>query len=202
MSQQNWSTLHICARWIFVFCTPGDMKFSSGPGLGRGFYAVNYVPQQLRMSLPLNGEPKERTGANYTLVPGISERSRRAHMAETITSVISVGTNAELVGLRNFVLEEAGFDVISTLDEHDALARIERGECGVLLMCYLVAKPVRQKLANALRKVCPNSRIVLITNEQLGKPEIADTFVYGVEGPEALIEVVGAAVEKVRRAGA
>jgi hypothetical protein len=123
-------------------------------------------------------------------------------MAETITSVISVGANAELLRLRNFVLQEAGFNVTSTLDEHDALARIERGECGVLLMCYSLEKPVRQRLADALRKFCPHSRIVLVTNEHLGKPEIADTFVYGMEGPEALIEVVGAAVERSRSAEA
>jgi DNA-binding NarL/FixJ family response regulator len=123
-------------------------------------------------------------------------------MAEIITKVISVGADAELVRLRNFVLQEAGFNVISTLDEHHALARIEQGECGVLVMCYSLAKTVRQRLADALRKSCPNSRIVLVTNEHLGKPEFADTFVYGVEGPEALIEVVGAAVEKARTAQA
>jgi hypothetical protein len=39
---------------------------------------------------------------------------------------------------------------------------------------------------------------VLIPNEHLGKPEFADTFVHGVEGPEALIEVVGAAIENTR----
>jgi CheY-like chemotaxis protein len=123
-------------------------------------------------------------------------------MAETSTSVISVGANPELVRLRNFVLQEAGFKVISTLDQHDALARIERGECGVLLMCYSLEKSVRQRLADGLRKFCPNSPIILVTNEHLGKPEFADTFVYGVEGPEALIEVVAAAVEKSRSAEA
>jgi vacuolar-type H+-ATPase subunit F/Vma7 len=123
-------------------------------------------------------------------------------MESASTTVISVGANAELVGLRNFVLQEAGFHVFSTLDEHEALARIERGECGVLLVCYSLAESVRRRLADALRKSCPISRMVLITNEHIDKPEFADFFVYGVEGPEALIDAVSAAVEKWRSAKA
>jgi DNA-binding NtrC family response regulator len=118
------------------------------------------------------------------------------------TTVVSVGANPELVRLRNFVLQEAGFNVISAIDEHDALARIERGECGVLLVCYTLTKSARQSLTEALRRACPGSRMVLITNERMDKPEFADFFVYGVEGPEALIQVVEAAVEKSRTADA
>jgi len=36
---------------------------------------------------------------------------------------------------------------------------------------------------------------VLITNEPLEKPEFADSFVYGMEGPEALIEAVSNAAK-------
>jgi len=117
-------------------------------------------------------------------------------------AVISVGAHPELVRLRDFVLQEAGFHVVSTLDEHEALARIERGECGVLLVCYTMTKSARQSLAEALRRACPGSRMVLITNEHIEKPEFADFFVYGVEGPEALIGALSAAVEKRRSAQA
>jgi DNA-binding NarL/FixJ family response regulator len=94
------------------------------------------------------------------------------------------------VKLRNFVLQEAGFNVISTLDEHDALARIEQGDCGVLLMCYSLPIEVRKKLAETLRSFCPGSRIVAIANKHVDEPFFADMFVYGVEGPEALIEAL------------
>src|SRR6266498_376904 len=97
-------------------------------------------------------------------------------MEPVSTTIISVGANAELVRLRNFVLQEAGFNVVSTLDEHDALARIERGECGVSLVCYSVGKAVRQRLAETFRKFCPDSRIVAITNEHMDKADFADTF--------------------------
>ena len=115
-------------------------------------------------------------------------------MSDASTTVISVGANPELVMLRNFVLQEAGFNVISTADEHDALARIERGECGVLLMCYSLRAEVRKKLAEALRSSCPGSRIVAVANKQMEKPIFADRFVYGIEGPEALIDAVRASM--------
>lgn len=103
--------------------------------------------------------------------------------------VISVGTNAELLWLRDSVLRSAGFDVLTKIDTQEALAFIERGDCGVLLLCYSLPLPSRKRLAEAFRAKCPEGRIVTITNEKT-EPEFADSFVYGVEGPEALIEAV------------
>lgn len=123
-------------------------------------------------------------------------------MPEKRTTVLSVGADFELVSLRNYVLQDAGFDVTSTLNEQEALARIERGECGVLLMCYSLPKEIRKNLAAALRRFWPASRVVLVVNEHIEKPDFADTFVYGVEGPEALIEAVASAAEKSRSAQA
>jgi CheY-like chemotaxis protein len=110
------------------------------------------------------------------------------------TTVISVGADPELLWLRNFVLQSAGFNVITTTDHKDALARIERGECGVLLVCDSLAKPVRQRLAEALRRFCPGARMILIADEPIEKPDFADTFVYGLEGPELLIEAIRGAM--------
>ncbi|HKR82669.1 MAG TPA: hypothetical protein VJS37_00770 [Terriglobales bacterium] len=117
------------------------------------------------------------------------------------STVISVGANPELLWLRNFVLQSAGFDVITTTNDRDVLARIERGECGVLLLCYSTAKAIRQELAAALRRFCHGSEIVAITNERIEKPDFADSFVYGVEGPEALIQALTNAAEKSQSAG-
>jgi len=116
-------------------------------------------------------------------------------MKGAIVKVLSVGANQELVWLRNFVLQSAGFHVISTTNDTDALASIKQGECGVLLMCYSLVRAIRQELAKAVREFCPCSRIILITNEPLEKPEFADSFVYGMEGPEALIEAASNAAK-------
>jgi DNA-binding NarL/FixJ family response regulator len=104
--------------------------------------------------------------------------------------VISVDGNPELLWLRNAVLKYEGFQVVTSLRHEDALAEIRRGDCGTLLMCYSMPRSSRQLLAEAFRQYCPGGRIVAITNEQMDKAEFADSFVYGVEGPEALIEVI------------
>jgi|SRR5215469_4026907 len=104
--------------------------------------------------------------------------------------VISVGSDPELLWLRNAALKSAGFDVESAEHHDHALAAIQRGHCGTLLICYSLKEPIRQALADAFRKHCPEGRIVEITNERMEKSDFADTFVYGVEGPEALIEAI------------
>jgi uncharacterized protein (DUF169 family) len=107
-----------------------------------------------------------------------------------VQKVISVGGNPELLWLRNAVLKCEGFDVSTILSHEDALEAIRQGDCGTLLMCYSLARSFRQLLAEAFRQHCPGGRIVAVTNEQMEKPEFADSFVYGVEGPEALIEAI------------
>jgi hypothetical protein len=107
--------------------------------------------------------------------------------------VISVGTLPELLWLREAVLKNAGFDVITITDERQALAKIKTVDCGVLLLCYSIDDETRQQLTQKYREACPDGRIVAITNAPLQPPPEADKFVYGVEGPEALIAAVGGA---------
>jgi hypothetical protein len=104
--------------------------------------------------------------------------------------VVSIGGDAELLWLRHAVLQTAGFDVLTTESEADALASIRRGECRVLLVCYSLSLGVRRRLAEAFRSHCPYGKILAITNTQLDKPEFADSFVYGLEGPEVLIQSI------------
>lgn len=69
----------------------------------------------------------------------------------------------------------------------EALASIERKECHAVLLGHSLSPSSRRKLAQAARKHCPGAHIVEIANRKLEKPEFADAFVYGVEGPEVLI---------------
>src|SRR3954452_4052042 len=104
--------------------------------------------------------------------------------------VISVGTLPDLVSLREAVLKKAGYRVVSAFSEAEALAKIYSGECGVLLLCYSVEEESRKHITKAFREVCPEGRIVSITNQPLNQSPDADAFVYGVDGPEALISAV------------
>jgi hypothetical protein len=57
-------------------------------------------------------------------------------------------------------------------------------------MCYSLSSPSRRGLAEAFRERCPKGRIVAIRNAKTERPEFADAFVYGVEGPEVLIDAL------------
>jgi DNA-binding NtrC family response regulator len=105
-------------------------------------------------------------------------------------NVLSVGADAELIWLRNAVLRSAGFKVVSTLDVNEALARIEAGDCGVLLVCYSLSRETIEELATRFRESCRDGRVVAVANENWDKPTFADTYVYGIEGPEALIDAI------------
>jgi hypothetical protein len=104
--------------------------------------------------------------------------------------VISVGKNRELLLLRDAVLKSAGFDVFTTDNESEALARVSRGDCGVLLVCYSTPLPIKRQVAVAFRKHCPQGRIIAVANEPVEKLEVADSLVFGIEGPEVLIDAL------------
>lgn len=107
------------------------------------------------------------------------------------TRVISVGTLPELLLLREAVLQQAGFRTFTASTPAEALLEIADGDCGVLLLCYSIPQVARAKLIEQYRDSCPDGRIVAISNERMDRPAEADTLVYGIEGPEALIAAVG-----------
>ncbi len=115
-------------------------------------------------------------------------------MAETRQyrrGVISVGTIPELLSLRQAVLESAGFEVFSTIKPLEAATRIRAADWAILLLCYSVSEEWRHALVKDFRAHCPDGGIVAVTNRpitQLAKD--VDELVYGIEGPENLIDAV------------
>lgn len=106
------------------------------------------------------------------------------------TRVLSVGSDPELLWLRHAVLKHAGFDVETITDAKEALEKIRAGSCDVLLVCYSFEVGTRKQLADTFRSRCPDGRIVSITNRQAAPPYFGDVLVYGIEGPEALIDAI------------
>ncbi|HZQ23485.1 MAG TPA: hypothetical protein VFA89_11880 [Terriglobales bacterium] len=105
--------------------------------------------------------------------------------------VISVGADQELLRLREWVLTTAGFDVFSTTAPGAARSEFRKRPGSVLLVCHSLAADDAEQLARDFRRTQRHARVIVITNEKLpAKPSYADAFVYGIEGPEALINAI------------
>lgn len=110
-------------------------------------------------------------------------------------TVLSVGTIPELLALREAILHSEGYFVFTATRPNDAFEQIRRGECGVLLLCYSVPEKIRPQLIKEFRRRCEHGRIVAITNRPVTEtPKEVDALVYGIEGPEILIQAVGGKV--------
>jgi len=106
-------------------------------------------------------------------------------------SVISVGSLSRLLALRAALLHSAGCAVFTTTDPQEAEAAIESGSCRILLICYSVPSEWRERLLRAFRKNSPNGRIIAITDLPVVEPpKDVDELIYGVDGPEVLIDAV------------
>lgn len=106
-------------------------------------------------------------------------------------NVISVGSLPELLFLRERVLRSVGYAVFTTTDPQEAASRIGNVDCGVLLLCYSISAEWRNQLVQRFRELCPEGRVVAITNHPVaGTPKEEDAVVYGVEGPEILIDAI------------
>jgi len=58
------------------------------------------------------------------------------------------------------------------------------------LLCYSVEEESRKHITKAFREVCPEGRIVSITNQPFDQSPYADAVIYGVDGADVLIEAV------------
>lgn len=105
--------------------------------------------------------------------------------------MISIGSIPELISLREQILEFVGYDVVSTTLAHKADLLIKRNHCDVLLICYSLSEDWRRRLIEDFRANCPQGRVVVITNHPVAQtPKQADALIYGVDGPEALMDAV------------
>lgn len=105
--------------------------------------------------------------------------------------IVSIGVLGELLSLRAAILQEAGHAVFSTTNLQEALTRIRHSDCDVLLLCYSIGPECCEKLTRNFRECCPQGRIVAVTNRPVCEmPKVVDELVYGVDGPEALIDAV------------
>lgn len=106
--------------------------------------------------------------------------------------VLSVGSVPELLASREAVLQSEGYDVVTTMKTQEAAGYIRERNFSVFVICHSFPEEARNTLIHEYRKFCPRGRIVGISNMPVTHfPEDVDVLVYGVEGPEALMEAIG-----------
>jgi DNA-binding NtrC family response regulator len=105
--------------------------------------------------------------------------------------VISVGSIPALISLREQILQSEGYEVFSTTVPQEADLLISGRHCDVLLICYSLSDYWRKRLIENFRANCPQGRVVVITNHPVVQTsKEADALVYGVDGPEVLMDAV------------
>ena len=105
--------------------------------------------------------------------------------------VISIGTDSNLLALRQAVLELGGFEVLTTSRMPLAQALMKHRRCGVLLLCYSVPENWRKTLIRSFRESCPNGRIVGIIGGDLKRAsESFDAVISSTDKADALLEAI------------
>ena len=106
--------------------------------------------------------------------------------------VISIGTDSNLLALRQAVLELGGFEVLTTSRMPLAQALMKHRRCGVLLLCYSVPENWRKTLIRSFRESCPEGRIVGIVASGLNHPsDDFDEVIFSSDKAAALLEAIG-----------
>jgi hypothetical protein len=105
--------------------------------------------------------------------------------------VVSIGTDSNLLALRQAVLELGGFEVLSTSSMPLAQALMKPQRCGVLLLCHSVPENWRKTLIRSFRESCPNGHIVGIVHSGLERPsDDFDEVIFSTDKADALLAAV------------
>jgi DNA-binding response OmpR family regulator len=113
-------------------------------------------------------------------------------------SILSVSSYQSLLQTREWVLKQAGFDVISARNFTEAISHCRNRAFNVVIMCDSLPLQQKQVLIDAARKHRHTHVIALFMR---GDRLLAgvDYALEALQGPEKLIEIIRAALKKSSR---
>lgn len=112
-------------------------------------------------------------------------------MPKKRTTVISFSHDSRALLLRESVLRNEGYHVVSVASESEARFEIEMGRCGFLLLCGRAHPEITRGLTLLFKKNCLQGTIIFVrdrTSESV--PQEVDYVVQESEGPQAIVEVM------------
>lgn len=112
--------------------------------------------------------------------------------------LLSVGSEPDLLLLRNQVLRGAGYYVNSQTNIDEALRVFRRGDFDLVIMCHSVPEADKVKLITAIRKSRPSTPIVIVRRDG-ESTSLADGSVHSLDGVNALLNCVSELLERRRQ---
>ncbi len=105
--------------------------------------------------------------------------------------VVMLSDDPELALLRHYILQSAGYDVISPRNEKEAEKVIQEHDMDIAVLCHRLSGASARQLIRCFRENNPNGKIVAMVHVYGEWPEIeADRYIVGTDGPEALLHVL------------
>jgi DNA-binding response OmpR family regulator len=106
-------------------------------------------------------------------------------------TVLVHGSDEALLGTRTMVLENAGFRVLSSLDQAEAEAVIDRGDIALVVLCRsLSSQDCEAVVKVANERNPPVKTLVLTAGESKCAEHLAAASVSAFDGPRKLVETV------------
>jgi len=127
------------------------------------------------------------------LTPEVEHRAHSEDGHHPVT-LLCVGNDEALLSYRAKVLEHAGFQVISVRPQPEQpnqfanLCRLHGP--AMLIACHTLSAEERVMLSKELRRVCPRTKLLALTNGSLTSDEVRsyDYLLDSLDGPAALIQ--------------
>jgi hypothetical protein len=104
-------------------------------------------------------------------------------------TLLSVGTNHSLLGIRNLVLARAGYKVLVGKSAAGALQAIESGRLDAVVVGHSVSRRLTEQIVAAarLRRI---PTVVLHLNAYEARVTAADANLCGIDGAARIVEVL------------
>ncbi len=94
-----------------------------------------------------------------------------------LTLVLSIGLDAELLSTRNFVLQSAGYIVVSAYSMKEAVDRFRGGDFDLVLLCHSIPTKERNDLICWIRAFGSRIPLVFVSGRPCQRDDYADATV-------------------------
>jgi CheY-like chemotaxis protein len=106
--------------------------------------------------------------------------------------ILLLTTDQELARLREYVLQDAGHEVLALSTEKEIFDAVEKQvPFDLALLCHRLPDATARKIIRIFREDKRSGKVVYIAHIYGEWPEVeADRYIVGADGPEALLRIV------------